>query len=300
MKTRLFAVLILLALMYQVACKLPKSTLPPPEEKSSLPNGTAGGSSNPKTNDNKNEPGKGTGNGDWDTLAPSPPPHETGSAATQNPPERTVITRTRVETRTEVVTALQQVDIVLYCPRELRENKSDLVAASVSLNDFSKEMKQAILNEVNSIRANQGKKPITEADLKNDQIRISDYIKLTLTDPSNRVDIQTAEGTDASFHKFDPQQPMEWRWFVTPKEGEGNKGEVTVYITVWGKKEGQSDSTFIKNKYYSFPVELKQTFFQALREKLNDITWLVAIIGSSISFLAGLWQGRKKKANTSA
>jgi hypothetical protein len=299
MKTRLFAVLILLALMYQVSCKLPKSTLPPPKESSSLPGGMAGGSGNPKSNEGKKEPEKGTGGGGWSTQTPAPPP-ETGSAATQTPPERTVITRTLVETRTEVVTALQQVDIVLYCPRELRENKSDLVAASISMNDFSKEMKQVILNEVNSIRADQDKKPITEADLKSDKIRISDYIKLTLTDPSHRVDIKTAEGTDASFHKFDPQQPMEWRWFVTPKEGEGNKGEVTIYITVWGKKEGQNDSTFIKNKYYSFPVALKQTFWQSVWGKVNDITWLVAIIGSSVSFVAGLWQGRKKKASTAA
>jgi hypothetical protein len=57
MKTRLFAVLILLALMYQVSCKLPKSTLPPPKESSSLPGGMAGGSGNPKSNEGKKEPG---------------------------------------------------------------------------------------------------------------------------------------------------------------------------------------------------------------------------------------------------
>jgi len=185
-------------------------------------------------------------------------------------------------------------DVVFYCPSRLREGETEKVIATLGKFVDITSLKNNILDFVNDTRKQRLQQPITEKDIVEKKLDLLDSVDVELDDPSNRIAV-VAERNQIQWRKLIDSASENWGWYITPKENEGGKADVSLYLTVWTKGAGAGNRIF--SKPYIIHIELPETIWQAFLRKMRDIGWVFVILGSSIGFLVGK---RKKKDDKEA
>lgn len=181
-------------------------------------------------------------------------------------------------------------EIVFYCPREMREGESRTVTATIGQMIKEPVIRSIMRDQINRERAQLKQAPITDEDLRTESLHLLDSVEVLLLDPGERM-----KGTDSpdhtSWRKVDTAAES-WNWLISPKNGEGGKADIDLFLTV--RTKGNQNS--ILNYLYPIKINLPQTLWQAFLKKLLDIGWLFATVGSIIGFLVKHFWDKKKSA----